>query len=254
MLNFFSKIIHRFVGLRVTGGWYRGETMKGVPNGKGVIRYTSGTIYSGAFRNGLKHGDGKIIYQNKFVYCGDWLRGRAIGHGQVTYKNGDIYDGRVNNFLRSGQGVLSLKAANVKIDAEWKNDLPAGEMIVYAASFIFRGSFIKSIDDISRSFLAVASEQDILNYLKINATGEIDFKDGLKISGTWSDFESAQNITMTDPDGIVWSWDIKKNKLDGLARAMLPSGEVYDCFWADGIQVRAFGGSINDRKPNFFLN
>ena len=142
----------------------------------------------------------------------------------------------------------------MKIDTEWKNDLPVGEMNVYAASFIFRGSFIKSIDDISRSFLAVASEQDFLNYLKINATGEIDFKDGLKISGTWSDFESAQNITMTDPDGIVWSGDIKKNKLDGLARAMLPSGEVYDCFWADGIQVRAFGGSINDRKPNFFLN
>lgn len=254
MQQYLRRFFDRLIGFRVTGGWFRGEAARGVPNGRGVIRYSNGAVYEGLFLDGLKHGFGEIIHTNKFSYSGNWYRGRAAGYGKVFYKNGNSYIGHVDGFLRSGAGDLYLKNANVNISAKWKNDAPESDIKARGGSFSFTGRLLGSINHNRHSFPFNGSEQDVIDFLKINAFGEIEFSDGRKISGIWKETGTADNVTVVDPDGIVWRGNIRNHKLDGFVCATMPNGVVYNCFWEGGVQVRAFGGIVNDRRPKLTMN
>jgi hypothetical protein len=243
------KVSYKFFGLRVTGGRYFGQLNGNTPHGEGILRYSNGSAYKGQFQNGLKNGFGKITHKSGFSYSGPWRKGRTFGNGQLKYKNGDFYNGGTNSLLRDGHGSLHIKHLSIQIKSEWKNDGAVGKIEVMHRDFSFCGT-IKS----PTKFEVPSSAEQFLNFLKINTHGTVRFPDGTAIEGIWIDHANADSVKLTDSSGIVWMGNIRNGKIDGLAQATLPNGEVYDCFWRDGVQVRAIGGKLNGDRPRYLLN
>lgn len=249
MLSALRNVICKFLGVRVTGGRYFGQMNGRVPHGAGLLRYSSGSVYNGQFQNGVKSGFGKIIHTSGFSYSGLWKNGKTFGNGEINYKNGDRYVGATNSLLRDGIGSLHIKHLAIQISGEWKNDEAIGKFEVTHRDFIFYGN-IQSGTKLQTYF---AVEQ-FLSLLKTNGHCLIKFPDGTAIEGVWIDHENANSVKLKDSSGIIWIGNIRNKKLDGLAQATLPSGEVYDTLWRDGLQVRAIGGKLNGNRPGYLFN
>ena len=58
--------------LKLPDGVYTGESLNGIPHGKGQFVYTDMSIYTGSFVNGKKSGMGKITYPQGGYYDGEW--------------------------------------------------------------------------------------------------------------------------------------------------------------------------------------
>lgn len=249
MVHILRNFINIIFGVRVNGGRYRGQLQGNLPHGAGVLRYSGGSVYKGQFQNGVKNGFGHLVHKSGFSYRGRWKNGKTFGKGDLKYKNGDTYSGETNSSLRNGSGTLYIKNLEIQISGEWKNDEIIGNFKLMHPDFSFNG-----IIQLETKLSQYSSAINLINFLKENANGVIRFPDGTAFEGIWIDHENANCIKMTDSSGIIWIGNIRKNRLDGLAQATLPSGEVYDCLWRDGIQVRAIGGKIDGDRPRYLLN
>lgn len=249
LFSMLRKVKHKIFGSRVTGGRYFGQLKGNIPHGMGILRYSNGSAYKGQFKNGLKSGFGRLNHKSGFSYSGSWKDGKTFGKGELTYKNGDLYSGETNSLLREGFGSLHIKHLAIQVTGEWKHDGAVGKIEVTHNDFSFFGKI-----NSSTKFAAYSSAEQFLNFLKINAHGTIRFSDGTAIEGIWIDQENANNVTLTDSMGIIWMGNIRNKNLDGLTQATLPSGEVYDCLWRDGIQVRAIGGKLYGARPSYLFN
>ena len=87
-------------------GIYTGYLDRGVPSGKGSIKYNNGNSYDGYFVNGNLHGKGVFRWADGVVYDGDWVNGNKTGKGTMTWADGDVYTGDWVNNERTGKGVL----------------------------------------------------------------------------------------------------------------------------------------------------
>lgn len=243
------KVKNKLFGSPVTGGRYFGQLKGNIPHGEGILRYSNGSAYKGQFKNGLKSGFGVLNHKSGFSYSGSWKDGKTFGNGELRYKNGDIYSGETNSLLREGFGSLYIKHLAIQVTGEWRHDGVSGKIEVNHRDFYFFGTI-----NSSKKFAVHSSAEQFLNFLKTSAHGIIRFPDGRTIEGTWADHANADGIKLTDSSGIIWIGNIRNGKLDGLTQATLPNGEVYDCLWRDGIQVRAIGGNLNGDRPNYLFN
>ena len=75
------------------GGYYIGEVIGGVPEGKGTIYYVNGDQYTGDFVDGLKEGNGIYTWENGDYYEGEFFIDYMHGDGIYTYADGLIFSG-----------------------------------------------------------------------------------------------------------------------------------------------------------------
>jgi hypothetical protein len=68
-----------------------GEVRKGMIDGKGSIKYSSGDLYEGQFQLCEKHGFGKYTYADGTIYQGQWDHDQRKGKGKIIYSNGDTF-------------------------------------------------------------------------------------------------------------------------------------------------------------------
>ncbi|NQT32739.1 MAG: hypothetical protein HQ594_03590 [Candidatus Omnitrophica bacterium] len=87
------------------GDEYRGEIVKGLPYGRGIMRYKRGDKYAGEFKNGLRDGTGIYFWKNGNIYIGEFLNGAQEGRGVFFWKNGSVYSGEFQNDLPNGIGT-----------------------------------------------------------------------------------------------------------------------------------------------------
>ena len=84
---------------------YHGPTNnKDMPHGKGIYKYSDGSIYDGNWHRGRRHGEGTYTYCNGDVYIGEWEDGYKSGKGVMKWRNGDVYEGEWAMNKRHGQG------------------------------------------------------------------------------------------------------------------------------------------------------
>jgi hypothetical protein len=62
--------------------FYKGEFVKGLPEGEGTYLWSNGAVYIGEWKNGLRHGNGK--YEFKYhdkdsVLMGEWKNDKFLG-------------------------------------------------------------------------------------------------------------------------------------------------------------------------------
>lgn len=70
------------------GAVYKGEMIRGVPHGRGVLQYASGDKYQGEFRHGKPEGQGVLNYTNGDHYEGAFMNGTFEGKGVYYFHTG----------------------------------------------------------------------------------------------------------------------------------------------------------------------
>ena len=100
-----KKVIPPFEGL------YEGETVDGLREGHGTVRWTNGDEYVGSFNAGYRSGQGKyVIEQQKRIYNGMWRRSKRHGKGKETFADASTYEGMYANDLFNGEGKRTTAA------------------------------------------------------------------------------------------------------------------------------------------------
>lgn len=84
------------------GGKYKGDTIQGVPNGKGSFLLPNGTKYNGEWVEGKPEGRGIVIYPGGGAYKGNFKAGKKDGFGKYRSPDGKITSGlwEKGNFIR----------------------------------------------------------------------------------------------------------------------------------------------------------
>ena len=70
---------------------YVGDTLDGMPFGKGGLRFEDGSKYYGHVFNYVRHGKGKITYPNGQIYDGQWVENKKEGKGFFTDEHNALY-------------------------------------------------------------------------------------------------------------------------------------------------------------------
>lgn len=105
------------------------------------------SVYTGDFSEGIFHGHGSLTHSDGSSYVGTWSHGNRI-EGTETLPNGDIFEGKFNNDVREGQGILRLKCGRVTKQGIWENDvLKDGEdlNITFAVGHAYQGDHVNSV-------------------------------------------------------------------------------------------------------------
>lgn len=98
------------------GSEYKGQTLNGKRNGKGVFSLKEHNIvYEGEWKNDLFHGEGKL-FDNGYWYKGRFVDGKKEGKGEVTCEISDYYfNGLWKNDEKNGYGEYLANLRRGKI-------------------------------------------------------------------------------------------------------------------------------------------
>ncbi|XP_068629976.1 MORN repeat-containing protein 3-like [Battus philenor] len=83
---------------------YRGEWIKGKPEGVGWWYYENGDIYFGYWKRGYRNGFGKMWYNDGTLYVGYWRLNKKDGLGMFVQANGNRYEGHWDSDKKNGLG------------------------------------------------------------------------------------------------------------------------------------------------------
>lgn len=96
-------------------------------HGRGILRYSDGSVYEGQWEHGNYSGTGKYTSTDE-EYFGSWVNGIKSGHGKLITEDGQVvYDGWFANDKRSGAGTLKYIQTGVSYAGLWSNDTPKGK-------------------------------------------------------------------------------------------------------------------------------
>ncbi|MDC7225119.1 MAG: hypothetical protein PQJ60_15320 [Spirochaetales bacterium] len=90
-----------------SNGFYRGEFLKGLMEGKGVFSFNDGSYYRGEFHKGHPEGRGELKKADGSFYQGDFVRGMMHGKGVMEWADGSRYEGPFRQGLMEGIGVYT---------------------------------------------------------------------------------------------------------------------------------------------------
>ncbi|CAH0721893.1 unnamed protein product, partial [Brenthis ino] len=83
---------------------YRGDWVRGKPEGAGWRYFDNGDVYFGFWKRGYRDGYGKMWYSDGTLYVGYWERNKKHGLGMFVQINGNRYEGNWEDDLRHGLG------------------------------------------------------------------------------------------------------------------------------------------------------
>ena len=106
---------------------YEGQSINGVPNGKGKMFYEDGNTYVGEFKNGQIYGQGTYIWRSGGKYTGGWVNGNFDGQGERIWQNGDRYIGGFKNGKRTGTGTITFAKGTNVYTGQFLDDLFSGD-------------------------------------------------------------------------------------------------------------------------------
>ena len=123
------------------GSTYEGQvSAEGVPHGRGVMRFSDGTVYDGEWENDEREGRGDERYMGD-VYSGGWHRDKKHGKGIHRYANGDAFEGEFAEGKRAGHGKY-VYADGATFVGAYEADSRCGWGVErYASGAVFEGHF-----------------------------------------------------------------------------------------------------------------
>ncbi|KAM3963029.1 MORN repeat-containing protein 3 [Aphomia sociella] len=102
---------------------YRGEWIRGKPEGIGWRYYVNGDVYFGYWKRGEHHGYGKMWYAGGTFYVGYWNMNHKEGLGMFVQVNGNRYEGHWENNVKSGLGRFYHIHTGQLQEGCWVNDV-----------------------------------------------------------------------------------------------------------------------------------
>jgi len=94
-------------------GVYEGDMMKGLKNGRGVMKFRNGDIYTGYWKNNMMDGEGTMVYSNGEKYHGEWVKDRRNGKGSHIFRDTTRFEGEFFNDDMHGLGVFYYRNGSV---------------------------------------------------------------------------------------------------------------------------------------------
>jgi endonuclease/exonuclease/phosphatase family metal-dependent hydrolase len=112
------------------GGFYKGYSLNGVPNGRGIFIWPDKSSYTGNFKNGKKDGFGTYTFSDGSIYTGNYKNDEKHGYGELYIKSKNIYyKGQFKNGKFEGEGELHIQDKITYI-GKFKNNMPVGKGII----------------------------------------------------------------------------------------------------------------------------
>ncbi|XP_013180674.1 PREDICTED: MORN repeat-containing protein 3-like [Papilio xuthus] len=102
---------------------YRGDWVKGKPEGVGWRYYKNGDVYFGFWKKGYRHGYGKMWYSDGTLYVGYWHMGVKEGLGMFVQVNGNRYEGNWKNDKKNGLGRFYHMSTGQLQEGCWLDNL-----------------------------------------------------------------------------------------------------------------------------------
>ena len=165
-----------------SGNVYEGETLNGVPHGKGKKTFADGSHYEGDFVNGTPTGKGKATYPDGTVYEGNFVNGAIHDKGKMTHQNGNSYEGDFVNGNFHGKGKLIYYADGIIDEGDFKNGYLNGKgKKTFPNGGVYEGDFVDGT---------------------FNGIGKLT-NEGVIVEGGWSNGQPSGKVKVTMPDGTV---------------------------------------------------
>ncbi|XP_022120458.2 MORN repeat-containing protein 3-like [Pieris rapae] len=102
---------------------YRGEWVRGKPEGAGWRYYENGNVYFGFWRRGQRHGYGKMWYSDGTFYVGYWNMSKKEGLGMFVQVNGNRYEGNWHQDMKNGIGRFYHLHAGQLQEGCWQDNI-----------------------------------------------------------------------------------------------------------------------------------
>lgn len=208
---------------------YTGNTLNGVPHGKGEVRFTTGISYAGDFKEGLPDGYGTTKWPGGVVHEGQIKKGVIQGEGTMTYADGQMFEGQfangnpVKGILRFGKGSVYEGALK-----DWAFE---GEgTLRFSTGQVFKGEF----------------RNDKAYY------GTITYKDGGTFTGylhTGIEKSIPHAGVHEDPTYTYYGYFDTLGKRSGYGYYAYPEGDVQKGKWKNG-DLYELGAYVFKNKQN----
>ncbi|KAK3421386.1 hypothetical protein EUGRSUZ_G02041 [Eucalyptus grandis] len=101
------------VEMKYRGGTYRGRCQGGLPEGKGRLVLSDGSIYDGMWRYGKRSGSGTYCFSNGDVFQGSWRDDVMHGKGWFYFHTGDRWFANFWKGKANGEGRFYTKSGDV---------------------------------------------------------------------------------------------------------------------------------------------
>lgn len=222
----------------------KGECLSGnCVNGKGIKKYSDGTVYDGSFIDSLWNGTGVMVWQNGTKYIGDFKAGYRTGKGKLYFLQGDIYEG---DFLKNsieGKGTKIYKDGGI-YTGDWKADNRHGKgKYVYANGTILEGDFEngKFLDPMKKDYGCVSGDCE-------NGIGTFNYKsDNVTYTGQFKNGYANGEGTYKNLDGI-YKGKIFRQERDGFGTFTDNRGSYTGVWKGNNIEY----GTFNDGKGTMY--
>jgi len=194
---------------------YRGGFVKGIFHGRGVYKWSDGTVYTGEFADGQKNGKGALVYPDQRRYSGQFRSDLYHGHGTYVDSDGSVYEGEFRAGQFEGRGSYRWSNGD-RYTGGFRDNLMEGEGIyIKSNGERYNGSFANN----------VRSGKGVYNWLN-----------GDRYTGEFRDNEINGEGEYAYADGSRYLGRFQDGKKHGPGRLITPSGEMRQN-WEQGRKI-----------------
>ena len=226
-----------------TGETYSGSWENDSPSGEGKLTWPGLGVYEGSFFNGKREGTGTFTWSYDgepaegapVEYRGEWQADQIGPQGTLTISGIGKYEGSFSKQLRNGVGTFTWLNGDV-YTGEWLNDAINGKgTLTLNNGTILEGDFAKGI---VKKGIITYSVQDgrVVRQIangKVQDAVEIQYNNGITVSGKVRKDEFVGNVTIQYPSGDKYVGSIKNGLKDGKGTYTWASGAHYVGSWVN---------------------
>jgi hypothetical protein len=185
-------------GISYLGGTYEGDTLDGVPHGKGSWVHPDGREYIGQWENGMMHGQGQLTLPDGAEYSGSFYEGIRDGHGTYVWASGDQYVGDFQDDEMHGHGTLTWVSGDEYIgDFEYESRTGHG-VYLWVSGDRYEGEFQDGVLHGFGTLTWESGDEYSGEFVKglAHGYGTYTWADGEQVKGEWveGDFVDAETV------------------------------------------------------------
>lgn len=136
--NTLNGVPHGKGEIKFTNGVsYAGDFKKGLPDGYGTNKWPGGAVYEGQIKKGILEGQGTLVYEDGQVFEGQFSNGSPV-KGVLRFGKGSVYEGTLKDWSFEGEGTLRFSTGQV-FQGQFRNDMPYHGTVTYKDGGIFTG-------------------------------------------------------------------------------------------------------------------
>jgi len=196
-------------------GRYKGEIEDDLPNGKGIVKTTTGIIYLGEFKDGLPNGKGITIYPDGETYTGKYMKGIRNGQITHTFPSGQKYEGELKDGVYHGKGTYTFPDGESYV-GEFKDGKENGQgTYTFSSRKKYVGEFKDGLPNGLGTYIHTNGGKYVGEFKDGNGHGQGTYinTNGGKYVGEFKDGVPNGQGTVTFPDGENYVGEFKDDKI-----------------------------------------